>query len=144
MMSTRLSLTTFAGVAVLMMAGQDLRADKIEKPLPPSVTDLQQAQVIEIKNDAGATVLRGTFMTKEDKPKEVERETKLAGISGAGSAEIEVKKENGQIKDQELELELSRLLYDGAYKIYVDSKEVFAFSADGHGKANVKLSTKAK
>jgi hypothetical protein len=144
MTSTRLLLTTFAAVAVLVTVSQDLRADKIEKPLPPSLTDLSQPQVIEIRNDAGATVLRGTFMTKEDKPKKVERETKLAGISGAGSAEIEVKRENGQIKDQELELELSRLLYDGAYKIYVDSKEVFAFNADGHGKANVKLSTKAK
>jgi len=144
MTNTRLILTTCAAVAVLVMAGQDLRAQaqRIEKPLPPSLTDLQQAQVIEIKNDSGATVLKGTFMTKEDKAGEVERETKLAGISGAGSAEIEVKKKDGQVKDQELALELGRLMYGGAYKIFVDSKEVFAFSADDKGKASLKLSTK--
>ena len=144
MTNTRLILTTFAAVVVLVMAGRDLRGEKIEKPLPAAITDLQGAQVIEIKNDAGATVLRGTFMTKEDKKDEVERETKLAGVSGTGSAEIEVSKKDGQIKDQKLELELARLLYGGAYKIFVDSKEVFAFSADGHGKATLKLSTKIK
>jgi len=144
MTKTRLILTTCAAVGVLVMAGQDLRAQaqRIEKPLPQSLNDLQQAQVIEIKNDAGATVLKGTFMTKQDKASEVERETKLAGISGAGSAEIEVKKKDGQVKDQELALELGRLMYGGAYKIFVDSKEVFAFSADDKGKASLRLSTR--
>jgi hypothetical protein len=144
MSGTRLPLTIFATAVLVVMAGQDLQAQRIEKPLPPSVTDLQQAQTIEIKNDAGATVLKGTFPTKDDKANEIERKTKLAGVSGTGSAEIEVSRKNGQIKDQELEVELERLLYGGAYKIFVDNKEVFAFSADNKGKANLKLSSKTK
>ena len=138
----RLSLTIFATVAMVVMASQDLRAQRTEKPLPPSVSDLQQAQVIEIKNDAGATVLKGTFDTKEDKSNEIERKTKLSGVSGKGSAEIEVSKKNGQVKDQELEVELERLLYSAPYKIFLDNKEVFAFSADKKGKASLKLSSK--
>jgi hypothetical protein len=142
MSGIRLSLTIFATVAIVVMGSQDLRAQRIEKPLPPSVSDLQQAQVIEIKNDAGATVLKGTFDTKEDKSNEIERKTKLSGVSGQGSAEIEVSKKNGQVKDQELEVELERLLYGAPYKIFLDNKEVFAFSADSKGKANLKLSSK--
>ena len=142
MTRTRLMLTTFATVAALGIASQDLRGDRIEKPLPTSVSDLQQGQVIEIKNDAGATVLRGTFETKEDKADKIEKEAKLSGVSGAGSAEIEVSRKNGQVEEQELELELKSLYYGGAYKIFVDNKEVLAFNADNHGKAELKLSTK--
>jgi len=60
----------------------------------------------------------------------------------AGSAEIEVSKKNGQVKDQELELELERLLYDAPYKVFLDNNEVFTFSADHKGKADLKLSRK--
>jgi len=143
MTRTRLMLTTFSAVAVLAIASQDLQADRIEKPLPASAIDLQQAQQIEIKNDAGATVLRGTFETKE-KSNEVEKKTKLSGVSGMGSAEIDVSRKDGQVKDQELELELERLLYGGTYKILVDNKEVLVFNADNHGRASVKLSSKVK
>ena len=142
MTRTRLILTIFASVAVLVMAGQDLRADRIEKPLPTSVSDLQQAQTIEIKNDAGATVLRGTLETKKDKSDEVKKEAKLSGVSGEGSSEMKVSKKDGQVKDQELELELKRLLYGGTYKIFVDNKEVLMFNADSHGRASLKLSSK--
>jgi len=141
MTRTCLILTSFA-VAVLVIASQDLRADRIEKPLPSSLSNLQQAQLIEIKNDSGVTIMKGTFATKEDKADEMKRETKLSGVAGIGSAEIEISKKKGQVKDQELELELERLLYGAPYKIFVDSKEVFAFSADHHGKASLKLSTK--
>jgi len=127
-------------VAVLLLGGKDLRAQRIEKPLPPSVTDLGQAQLIEIKNDAGVSILKGTFETKGKSGDE--RKAKLSGISGTGSAEIEVSKKNGQVKDQELEIELKRLLYDAPYRIFVDNKEVFAFSADRRGQANLKLSSK--
>jgi len=142
MTHTRMVLTTFAMVAFLEMASQDLRAQRIAKPLPPTVNDLQQAQLIEIRNDAGATVLQGNFATKKDKADEIERKTKLSGVSGSGSAEIEVSKKNGQIKEQELELDLERLLYGATYRIFVDNKEVFAFSADNKGKASLKLSSK--
>ena len=143
MTPTRIILTTFVMTVVFAMASQDLRADDIEKPLPASVSDLQQAQVIEIKNDAGTTVLRGTFQTKEDKSNAVEKQANLSGVSGMGSAEIDVSKKGGQIKDQELELELEKLLYGATYKMFLDNQEVFVFSADSKGKAHLKLSSKA-
>ena len=141
MRKTRWILPTFAALVVLVLAGQDLRGQQIEKPLPPTVTDLERAQVIEIRNDAGVTILKGNFEAK-GKSNEAERKAKLSGISGIGSAEIEISKKNGQVKDQELELELKRLLYDAPYKIFIDNKEVFAFSADHKGEANLKLSSK--
>jgi hypothetical protein len=142
MTRTQRIVTSFATVAILAIASQDLRGQqqRIQKPLPPA-TDLQQAQVIEIRNESGIPVLKGTFMTKEDKPNEIEREAKLTG-AGTGSAEIEVSKKDGQVKDQELELELARLLYSAPYTLHIDNKEVFAFSADSHGKALLKLSSK--
>jgi hypothetical protein len=141
MTRTKEILAMLAAVAVLVLGSQDLRAQRIEKPLPPAVTNLEQAQLIEIRNDAGATILKGTFETK-DRSGEIDRKAKLSGISGTGSAEIEVSKKNGQVKDQELELELKRLLYGAPYKIFVDNKEVYTFSADHKGQANLKLSSK--
>ena len=88
------------------------------------------------------TGTRLILTTKEDKADEVKKEAKLSGPAGAGKAQIEIKKEKGQVKEQELELELGRLLYGAPYKIFIDSKEVFAFNADNHGKADLKLSTK--
>ena len=143
MTRTKVILTSFAAVAVLAISGHDLRAQRAEKkPLPPA-TDLQQAQMIEIRNESGVPILKGTFMTKEDKPNEIEKEAKLSGASGVGSAEIEVSRKDGQVREQELELELARLLYDAPYKVYIDNKEVFAFAADSHGKVNLKLTSKA-
>ena len=141
MTGTRLVLTTFAAVAVLA-ASQDLRADRIEQPLPAAISDLQQAQLIEIKNEPGATVMKGTLESKQDKGDKIKKEAKLAGVAGAGKAEVEIKKEKGQVKDQEIELELGRLRYGAPYKIFIDNKEVLAFNADSHGKADLKLSTK--
>ena len=139
MTRTKEILAMLAAVAVL--GSQDLRAQRIEKPLPPAATNLEQAQLIEIRNDAGATILKGTFETK-GKSDDIDRKAKLSGISGIGSAEIEVSKKNGQVKDQELELELKRPLYGAPYKIFVDNKEVYSFSADHKGQANLKLSSK--
>jgi len=134
-------LVTIAGVVLFVLGSQELQAQTkpIREPLPATVTDLDQAQLIEIKNDAGVSILKGTF---ENKSGTRERRAKLSGISGAGSAEIEVSKKDGQVKDQELEVELKRLLYGAPYKIFVDNKEVFMFSADDKGKAIVKLSSK--
>lgn len=142
MTGTRMVVTIFAAVAVLVMSSQALRAQRIEKPLPPSVNDLQQAQLIEIRNDAGATIMKGNFVTKHDGADEIERKAKLSGSAGSGSAEIDISKKKGAVKDQELELDLERLLYGAAYKIFIDNNEVFAFSADNKGKANLKLSSK--
>lgn len=143
MMRKKLILTTFATVALLIQTSQGAQVHRIEKPLPPTVTDLQQAQVIEIRNDAGAVVLTGTLPNKNnDKASEIRRKVKLSGPSGSGSAAVHVSTKNGQTKDQELELELERLLYGGAYKVFVDTKEIYAFSADSRGKASVKLSSK--
>jgi hypothetical protein len=145
MSGMRPTLTTLlTAVALFVMAGRHLQGQgqRIEKPLPSSVTDLQQAQLIEIRNYAGATVLKGTFDNKNDARDHIERKAKLSGVSGSGSAEIEVSRKNGQVKDQELELDLERLLYDAPYKVFLDNKEVFVFSADGRGKASLKLSTK--
>jgi len=134
------TLVALGVMAVLLLSAEHLPAQRIEKPLPPAVTDLEQTKLIEIKNEAGATVLKGTFEAKNGSHKT--RKAKLSGVSGAGSAEIEVSKKNGQVKDQELELELERLLYDAPYKVFLDNNEVFTFSADHKGKADLKLSRK--
>ena len=143
MTRTLVVVTSFTAIVALAIACQELRAQQkwTEKPLPPA-TDLQQAQMIEIRNEAGAAVLRGNFMTKEDKANEIEKEAKLSGVSGTGSAEIEVSKKDGQVREQELELELARLLYDAPYKIFIDNKEVFTVSADSKGKVNLRLTSK--
>jgi len=126
-----------------LCAAPDLRAQarEIKEPLPASV-DLPTVQLIEIRNDAGVTVLSGTFSPKDNEKNDVERKVKLSGVSGTGSAEIEFSRKDGQLKEQELEVELERLLYGAAYKIFLEKKEVFAFSADDKGKARLKLSSK--
>ena|SRR5687767_13022523 len=136
---TNLAATVVFGCA-LLCAAPDLRGQEIKEPLPASV-DLQTVQLIEVRNDAGVTVLRGTFVPKDNEKNDVERKVKLSGVSGTGSAEIEFSRKDGQLKDQELEVELERLLYGAAYKIFLENKEVFAFSADDKGKARLKLSS---
>src|SRR5688572_11205460 len=131
-------------LASMTIASQTAWGDRIEQQLPSSIGDLQQVQVMEVRDNSGVVALTGKYATKEDDSDELEREAPLRGRTGYGKAEIEISKKNGQVVDQELEVELKELTPNTPYKIFFDKKEVFSLTSDKKGKADLKLSTKIK
>jgi len=122
-----------------------LRAERIQGPLPTAVSDLSQANTLEVKNEADQVVLHGTFATIEDKGAELEREAALsasAGVSGQGKAEIEVSRKNGAVSKQEIELSLKSLIPNTSYKLFIDTNQVATFKSNGEGEADLKFSSK--
>jgi hypothetical protein len=131
-------------LGILVVASQTALGDRIKQQLPSNIGDLQQVQVMEVRDAAGIVALTGKFNTKEDDSNELDREAPLRGRTGYGKAEVEISKKNGQVVDQELEVQIKDLRADTPYKIFMDRKEVFSFTSDKKGKADLLFSTKVK
>src|SRR5262245_34653697 len=92
-------LTLAVPTAASLAAGQQ-RAPEI---IPMSVGDLNQAQLIEVRDSAGQVLLHGTFKTADNTPKETERSAKLESPSGQaakGKVSIEVERTDKATKDE--------------------------------------------
>jgi hypothetical protein len=120
-------------------------ADEIEQRLPPSITNLAQANTVEIKDGSGQVVLSGNFSASNSKPDEVERKAVLAGTgagaSATGKAEIEISKMKNGATEQEIEIEVSRLTAATAFSLFVDGQEVGTFTTDAKGEAEIEFSS---
>ncbi len=141
MKPVRIAILLSASAALLLVVALRLQADRVEKPLPPVLSNLRQVQVVEIKDDTGALALVGTFTTRNDTPLEIQRRAQLTGTAGSGVAEIAISISNGEVTRQEFEAEMERLVPSKGYRLFVDNKEVLPFDTDEKGGASIRLST---
>jgi hypothetical protein len=134
-------ITAVAGVVIS-------HAQRINKPLPPTLNRLLEAKLVEIKDEAGEVVLSGEFTTASDTKIEIERVATLTGPEGAtgvkGEAEIELVKNGDQFSKQELEVAVEGLPKAANFKLFVDDVEVIPFATNKSGKAAMKFSDKSE
>jgi hypothetical protein len=136
-------------ILIIAVAGVAIsHAQRINKPLPPTLNRLMEARLVEIKDEAGEVVLSGEFTTASDTRIEIERVATLSGPEGAtgvkGEAEIELVKNGDQFSKQELEVEVEGLPQAANFKLFVDQVEVIAFTTNRRGKASMKFSDKSE
>lgn len=119
---------------------------RIEQPLPPALSRLSDAKLVEVKDATGRVILTGSFATTSETKKEIERTAALTGSGvdpdAKGKAEIELMKKNDMIAEQELEMAVERLAPTASFKFYVDGNEVITFTTNKSGKASMKFSSK--
>lgn len=122
-------------------------AQRINQPLPPALSRLPEAKLVEIKDEAGQVVLSGEFTTASNTKIEIERVATLTGPGGAtnakGIAEIELVKDGDKFSKQELEVAVEGLAKAANFKLFVDDAEVIVFTTNKSGKAAMKFSDKS-
>ena len=130
-------------------AGSAALAQTRDTGIPALIDDLNAAQLVEVRDQAGSVVLHGTLKTESTKSAKVERRAELdspAGGQGDGdiSIEIERKQKNGNIETKdELELEVERLAGVAQYELFIDGKRVGSFMTSKAGKAKLELERKS-
>ncbi len=143
-MKHKVKLLLLLAASFLAVAGAVIgNTQQTNRSLPPALSRLPEAKLVEIKDEAGQIVLSGEFKTTIDTKTIIERVALLAGARGAkGKAEIELVKNGDTFSKQELEVAVEGLAKISNFKLFVDNTEVIAFTSNKSGKAAMEFSEK--
>ena len=106
---------------------------------------LTAAQLVEVRDKAGAVLLHGTLTTEENTPKETERKADLAspgGQAAKGEIEIEVERKDGVVTKNEIELEVEKLPAMLDCELFLDGRAIGSFVTSKKGKGKLELNWK--
>jgi hypothetical protein len=131
----KLIVVPFLLLTALGVAQVKNSSGRIKDALPAGI-NLTEAKVVEIKNDAGAVVLSGTFANYAAPLSSKDSATKAKGL-----AEIEIEK-SGAATKQEIEVEVENLPALSTFKLIVDGNEVATFTTSKSGKRALKYTRK--
>jgi hypothetical protein len=131
---------TFKLLALMILLGavsakaQD-NSGSIKDALPPGI-NLNDAKLVEIRDEAGSVVLTGTFSNSK-----ADLRSATGALKAKGLAEIEIEKD-GVATKQEIEVEVTNLLALTTFKLFVDGKEVAKFTTNKSGRRELKYTRK--
>jgi hypothetical protein len=131
---------TFKLLAVMILLGavsakaQD-NSRRIKDALRPGI-NLNEAKLVEIRDEAGSVVLTGTFSHFK-----ADLRSATGLLKAKGLAEIEIEKDGAAAK-QEIEVEVANLLPMTTFRLFVDGKEVAKFTTNKSGRRELKYTRK--
>jgi len=131
--NSKLLAITILLTAVIAQAKDN--SGRIKDALPPGI-NLNDAKLVEIRDDSGNVVLTGTFSNFKADLTSIVAATKAKGL-----AEIEIERDGAATK-QEIEVEVANLPAQATFKLIVDSKEVAEFTTSKSGKRALKYTRK--
>src|SRR6187401_484762 len=137
---------TVAATALLLSAWGDQVQAGQKGTLPALVGDLNDAQLIEVRDQNGQVLLQGTLKTSKNTEKETEREATLASPSGEkaeGEFETEVELKKGVVALEEVELSVKHLPALTQCELFIDGRHVTTLTTSTSGKAKLKLQRKS-
>ncbi len=138
-MRARELLQIAAIIAALVVAGYLAVRYNAQEPTIESA-DFRNAQTAEIRDEQGATILRGTFMLAEEEDDDIERKAALATLtSGEVMGEAEVEFATEIPVEQEVEFAARGLEAGATYTMIVDGREVARVNADERGRVAVEF-----
>src|SRR5262245_50376885 len=104
-MSGRRLIIVAAATLTLLGGGTQIHAAQ-KGQLPAEVGDLNDAQLVEVRDQSGQVLINGTLKTSSNKPNETEREADLASPTGQkaeGEFEVEVSRKDSGVTKSEIE-----------------------------------------
>ena len=137
---------TVAATALLLSAWGDQVQAGQKGTLPALVGDLNDAQLIEVRDQNGQVLLQGTLKTSKNTAKETEREATLESPSGEkaeGEFETEVELKKGVVALEEVELSVKHLPALTQCELFIDGRHVTTLTTSTSGKAKLKLQRKS-
>ena len=114
---------------------------RVSQSLSPDLGDLATIKTLEIQNQAGVVLLRGTFSEGSNSSGKLERTASLANpetSAARGTATIQIARTNG-LAEEELIVKLDELPYPQSCRVMADGRELTFFSTLPEGKMELKL-----
>lgn len=132
-----LGVFVIAGLAVatLISGGADPRA--------PTLPDLSGAQLVEIRDASGRTILTGEFRSHTDPIGNVEKDAALVDRRGRrviGHVEVELPGPQSMHQPQELEIDIIGIAPSAKFSVFIDDREAATFITDDRGHVDVEIS----
>jgi hypothetical protein len=104
--------------------------------------DLTHAQLVEVRDASGRTILSGEFRERADTMGNTERDAALVERGGRhviGKIEIGIPGPNAMTPAQELEIDIMELQPNTKHSIFIDDREVATFTTDDRGSIDMKI-----
>ena len=108
----------------------------------PGLPDLSGAQIVEIRDANGRTVLSGDFRSRTDALGNIEMDAALVDRRGRrviGEVEIELPGPNSIVPEQELEIDIIEVEANAKFSVYIDDHEVTTFTTDDRGSIDIEV-----
>lgn len=117
---------------------------KMPDPTPVALTlgNVAQAEVVEIRDHAGSTVLSGEFRSRRDVLGNIEKDAALTDRLGSrviGEIELEVPAPNRSDRRPELEVDILGLQPRSSFTVVIDDRLVASFMTDDRGSIDQEL-----
>lgn len=132
-------------VCVLLMVGGVGFALVVGSPqTPPTVElgDISEADVVEIRDQRGVTVLSGEFRSRVDSLGNTEKDAALLDRRGrrvVGEVELELPASGRENRRPELEVDIMELAPQQTFTVVVDDRVVATFKTDDRGSVDMEL-----
>ena len=107
-----------------------------------TLPDLSHAQLAEVRDASGRTVLTGEFRERIDALGNTERDAALIDRRGRrviGEIEIDIPGPNAMSALQELDIDIIGIEPSAKYALFVDDREVATFTTDDRGGIDMKV-----
>lgn len=129
---------------LLMMGGVvfGIVAGVTSDPAALELGDVSEAQVVEIRDQSGVTVLSGEFRSRIDALGNTEKDAALLDRRGrrvVGEVELELPAPNRQDRRPELEVDIMELPPQQTFTVVVDDRPVASFTTDDRGSIDMEL-----
>jgi hypothetical protein len=108
----------------------------------PSLPDLSGAQLVEVRNASGRTILSGEFRERTDALGNIEKDAALVDRRGRrviGEIEIEIPGPGAMSPAQELEIDVMEIEPNGKHSLFIDDREVATFTTDDRGSIDMRV-----
>lgn len=137
------ALLSLAALSAAFVAGGVLLfGDPASSTAPiAEMGDLSHAQVVEIRDERGRTVLSGEFRARTDPAGNVEKDAALADAGGQrviGEVEVEINPRDSE-PHQELEVDVIRLAPAARFTVFIDDRAVATFTTDDRGSIDFEM-----
>jgi hypothetical protein len=114
---------------------------RLHQTMSPAVGDLTAIKLVELVDDKGQVLMRGTFEAAPGNTDKVERVAELtrpANNTPVGEAEIELERTNG-VSEEEFLIKAEDLPYPASLRVMVDGLEIAQFSTTQDGKIDLRV-----
>lgn len=111
-------------------------------PSPVALGDVSEAQIVEIRDHRGQTVLSGEFRSRVDMLGNTEKDAALTDRHGrtvVGEVELELPAPNRENRRPELEVDILDLPSREIFSIAIDDRIVARFTTDDRGSVDMEL-----
>jgi hypothetical protein len=124
------------GIAVPLLTGAHT------DPVPVTLGNVTEAQIVEIRDHRGRVVLSGEFRTRRDALGNVEKDAALTAPRGdriIGEIEVEIPAAGREHRRPELEVDVLGLAPREIFSVVIDDRVVGSFTTDDRGSVDMEI-----